>query len=420
MNSSLSSGQHPYSTMSDIASVVSILEQGLLCARRGFFVEAASFFALAHEQLSPYQANHAAVVDAFLQSHSSYWQAQQALHLASKQFVEAEVEQQTRLLAIEKMLPALREETGKTSLDHSPTQPQKALQENQSLRPPGLSLVDSKYPPQPLQPSPGSGNMLPSLFITCFGHFEVRQFGQVVALCHNRSGQTILRYLVAQPGYCASVDSLMDALWPEDSPQVARRKLQIAVSALRRSLNSDYSSDPGGGYVLCKDQFYLLNPAAEIRTDVDEFLSLWQAAKQASGNEIPHLYARACCLYTDSFLIEDMYADWSFAKREQLSQTYLTMCRALLVYCLDAGYYEDAAKWAGEILKEDRCDEDAHRQLIRIYAAQGRRSEALRQYQRCKRILADELGVMPMPETVNIIEALLVSEHAARLKIERE
>src|SRR6266446_4652647 len=360
MNSSLSSGQHPYSTMSDIASVVSILEQGLLCARRGFFVEAASFFALAHEQLSPYQANHAAVVDAFLQSHSRYWQAQQALHLASKQFVEAEVEQQTRLLAIEKMLPALREETGKTSLDHSPTQPQRALQENQLLRPPGLSLVDSKYPPQPLQPSPGSGNMLPSLFITCFGHFEVRQFGQVVALCHNRSGQTILRYLVAQPGYCASVDSLMDALWPEDSPQVARRKLQIAVSALRRSLNSDYS------------------------------------------------------------LIEDMYADWSFAKREQLSQTYLTMCRALLVYCLDAGYYEDAAKWAGEILKEDRCDEDAHRQLIRIYAAQGRRSEALRQYQRCKRILADELGVMPMPETVNIIEALLVSEHPARLKIERE
>jgi len=133
--------------------------------------------------------------------------------------------------------------------------------------------------------------MLPSLFITCFGHFEVRQFGQVVALCHNRSGQTILRYLVAQPGYCASVDSLMDALWPEDSPQVARRKLQIAISALRRSLNIDYSSDPGGGYVLCKDQFYLLNPAAEIRTDVDEFLSLWQAAKQASGNEILHLYA---------------------------------------------------------------------------------------------------------------------------------
>lgn len=115
MNSSLSSGQHPYSIMPDIASVVSILEQGLLCARRGFFVEAASFFALAHEQLSPYQANHAAVVNAFLQSHSSYWQAQQALHLASKQFVEAEVEQQTRLLAIEKMLPALREETGKSS-----------------------------------------------------------------------------------------------------------------------------------------------------------------------------------------------------------------------------------------------------------------------------------------------------------------
>src|SRR5260370_13662721 len=124
MNSSLSSGQHPHSTMSDIASVVSILEQGLLCARRGFFVEAASFFAFAHEQLSPYQSNHAAVVDAFLQSHSSYWQAQQALPLASKQFVESEVGQQTRLLSIDKFLPALQDETSKLFFDPSPTQPQ--------------------------------------------------------------------------------------------------------------------------------------------------------------------------------------------------------------------------------------------------------------------------------------------------------
>src|SRR5258708_17462871 len=218
------------------------------------------------------------------------------------------------------MLPALREQKGKTSLAQPPTHDQKALQENASLRPPGLSLVDSKYPPQPLHPSPGSGNMLPSLFLTCFGHFEVRQFGQVVALCHNRSGQTILRYLVAQPGYYASVDSLMDALWPEDPPQVARRKLQIAVSALRRSLNSDYSSDPGGGYVLCKDQFYLLNPAAEIRTDVDEFLSLWQAAKQAGGNQILHLYAKAGFLKCDNKRGDDSGDDpWECVPRPRAS-----------------------------------------------------------------------------------------------------
>src|SRR5260221_6819219 len=99
MNSSLSSGQHPYSTMSDIASVVSILEQGLLCARRGFFVEAASFFALAHEQLSPYQANHAAVVGAFLQSHRSYWQGPHARYLASSEIGGAEAAQPKQALA---------------------------------------------------------------------------------------------------------------------------------------------------------------------------------------------------------------------------------------------------------------------------------------------------------------------------------
>jgi DNA-binding SARP family transcriptional activator len=105
-----------------------------------------------------------------------------------------------------------------------------------------------------------------------------------------------------------------------------------------------------------------------------------------------------------------MYADWSLLQREQLSQTYLTMCRALANYYLDNTNYEDAAKWAKAILKENRCDEAAHRQLIQIYAAQGRRSEALQQYQRCERVLREELEVQPLPETVRLLQALLANE----------
>jgi DNA-binding SARP family transcriptional activator len=85
------------------------------------------------------------------------------------------------------------------------------------------------------------------------------------------------------------------------------------------------------------------------------------------------------------------------------------MCQALTEHYLAQQSYDDAAKWATAVLKQNRCDETAHRRLIQIYALQGRRSEALQQYQRCKQILHEELSVQPLPETTHLFQTLLTS-----------
>ena len=118
------------------------------------------------------------------------------------------------------------------------------------------------------------------------------------------------------------------------------------------------------------------------------------------------LYERACNLCSGPFLVEDTYADWSSIRREQLKQIYITMCRAVAEHYLEVRHYEDAVKWINAILKEERCDEAAHRQLIRVYTAQGRRSEALQQYYRCERILFKDLGVSPTLETLNLLQTI--------------
>jgi DNA-binding SARP family transcriptional activator len=207
------------------------------------------------------------------------------------------------------------------------------------------------------------------------------------------------------------MDILMTLLWAEDEPAVAHHKLQVAVSALRRSLNQHYVNDTGGGYILCKNGVYELNPLIPLRTDVDEFLEYYQAGRQSSGNIMVAYYKRACELYTGPFLSEDLYADWSFLRRKHLILVYLTMCNALAEYCLETGRYEHAMRWIGAILKENRCDEGAHRQLMRAYSALGRRSEALLQYQLCARILAEDLSVQPMPETISLFQAILNNKH---------
>src|SRR5262249_39733772 len=58
------------------------------------------------------------------------------------------------------------------------------------------------------------------------------------------------------------------------------------------------------------------------------------------------------------------------------------------------------------ILTNDPLREEAHRELIRLYIADGRVSEAYRQFKDCADILSRELGAEPMAETIALIRTL--------------
>ena len=59
------------------------------------------------------------------------------------------------------------------------------------------------------------------------------------------------------------------------------------------------------------------------------------------------------------------------------------------------GRHADAIQAALAAIRLEPLRETAHRTLIEIHLAEGNWSEACRQYQRCRRLLQDELGVEP-------------------------
>jgi DNA-binding SARP family transcriptional activator len=413
MDSLPSSEQDALKGRPEASSAIALLQSGLSCIQQGRYAEGVAFFAIGRERLTPNQMHIAPALDILIQDYVRYWQAQQAFHSASKRFIEAQAKQQVQVTALEKLLTPLMEDTD--SALATTAQPLKNSKDTPPLAdivrvvsPTLLHPLDAREQDPELSED---SNALPALYFTCFGHFEVKQLGQPISLCSIRNGQAILRYMVAQSNHRVTMDTLMALLWPEDEPEVAHHKLQVAISALRRSLNNSYASDTGGGYILCKKGVYQLNPAVLIRTDVQEFLAFYQAGRQQNSISaaVSH-YEAACRLYKGAFLTEDLYVDWPIIQREQLNHAYFAMCGALSEHYLEIGSYEDSAKWANAILKENHCDEVAYRQLMRINVKAGRRSEALRQYQRCERILAEELDVSPMPETVGLFHSILSSE----------
>lgn len=71
------------------------------------------------------------------------------------------------------------------------------------------------------------------------------------------------------------------------------------------------------------------------------------------------------------------------------------------------GEMAEAIQAAEDALAIEPFRETTYQRLMRVHAAAGHRAEALRAYQRCCNVLAEELGVPPSPETDAVYTAIV-------------
>jgi DNA-binding SARP family transcriptional activator len=367
----------------EAVSVTSLIERAIEYFQHKHYSEGLALLTLVGEHLTAHRMHLTTSLEVLRQECAKYSQLQQTLQEVSARVSEVHAALQASTATLSSLRSTLLIETNSEHISYQP----------------GYALKQAHVEDDTANPP---------LYAICLGPFEVRHLGVPLVLCSNRNGQAILRYLVAQSDHRATVDTLMDLFWPNDSTEVALGKLQVTVSILRHSLQSEHNLR--GRYILCKQGVYQLNPAVAWNSDVEEFLALYNAGRKASGNAVASYYEKACLLYTRPFLMEDLYADWSFPRREQLRQIRREMCSALATHYLETGCYEQASRWATAIIEENRCDEAAYQQLMRIYVLEGRRNDALQVYQRCQQALLQELGMQPLPETVALYQAIINGE----------
>ena len=75
---------------------------------------------------------------------------------------------------------------------------------------------------------------------------------------------------------------------------------------------------------------------------------------------------------------------------------------ALADASLRSGDAREAARWAEQAVALEPFRESGYRRLMEAHVAAGNRAEALRVYERCRRLLAEELGAYPSPETESV------------------
>jgi DNA-binding SARP family transcriptional activator len=260
-----------------------------------------------------------------------------------------------------------------------------------------------------------------TLRVRFFGHFEMLCDEELITLGRNGKALSILKYLLANRSRPVSQDHLMGWLWPHSNLKKARWSLNSAIHGLRKLLSecgSSSSSSGGGGgsgssgggsgsanpyVVVLEEGYYRLCSEVQILSDVDEFDHYYEEGRrlqtQGSLEQAAAHYESAISLYRGEYLVEDLYEDWTMVERERLSNAYIDMLGRLAYYYSETGEHQQSIRACYRVLEKDRCHEESYRLLMRSYSRLGLRGRALRQYRLCERILRQEYGSAPSPET---------------------
>lgn len=230
-----------------------------------------------------------------------------------------------------------------------------------------------------------------------------------------RQGRLLFAYLVAEQGRPVPRDELAEALWGETPPATWDKALTVLVSKLR-GLLTEHGLD-GPSVLTSAFGCYRLDLPIESWVDVIAAVDAVQEAEAAlSAGDLESAKAAARLaepLVRKPFLPGESGA-WVEEKRRELADVRGRALNVLADASLRSGEARDAAKWAELAIGVEPFRESGYRRLMEAHAAAGNRAEALRVYERCRRLLQEELGAYPSPETESIFRELLEAPAAQR------
>jgi predicted ATPase/DNA-binding SARP family transcriptional activator len=252
------------------------------------------------------------------------------------------------------------------------------------------------------------------LSLSLLGSFEVTLEGVPVSGFVSNKVRALLAYLAVESDRPHRRETLAGLLWPDWPDTSARSNLRNALANLRKVVG-DREADPP--YLLSSRETLQFNLASDHWLDVATF-------RAAVGGPSPNVerLQEALSLYRGCFLegfaIADStaYEDWCLLVREQLQGQCLTALEQMMAHCEGQGEIRRALDYSQRLLALAPWQESGHRQRMRLLALAGQRSAALVQYEACRDQLAQELGVEPAAETVQLYEEIREGRYPQRDK----
>lgn len=252
-----------------------------------------------------------------------------------------------------------------------------------------------------LETSPTSNTVLSRLWkIRLFGPLELeRSDGHIFRPSGKKVGE-LLALLALQQDERMRREDLADRCWPESDPGRQRVRLRQEITALR-AIFGDGSDSP---LVVTKDYLQLRSDVTQVDTAQFEFL-LEESRKSDVPSFQAEQLARATALYVGDLLTE--YSNLFFQQRSDYMRRYETALRDLARISGALGNTAEAQEALQLLLAHNPLLEEAHADLMRLYAQLGQPSQVRRQFNELEHLLNREMGCEPTEATRRLRDSLL-------------
>lgn len=215
--------------------------------------------------------------------------------------------------------------------------------------------------------------------------------------------QELFAYLVHHGSVGVHKTKIMEDLLPEMDPEAATTNIHTCIYQIRKTIRDlGLSSQFNVTYA---NQFYYME-MSDIQYDVDAFL---QAAAQGSdGNGITP-YVKACELYRGHYMDDNGYS-WAIHRQQQLLHRYVDLIQKIALFYVNANRPDTAIVYLEAGIVQTPLHEPLHELLLAAYAASGNRAAFATHYDRIKKLLWEELGVVPGQAMKRLAEQQCLAE----------
>jgi DNA-binding SARP family transcriptional activator len=187
---------------------------------------------------------------------------------------------------------------------------------------------------------------------------------------------------------------LAGLLWPEYSAERSLADLRTALWRVNHSRALVVATT--GMRLSLRD---------EVQVDVRALTAVGRAAVGLGAKSVIAELAGMSWFELSLDLLPDWYDDWLVDDREGVRQLRLHALEVLSDELSLLGRHAEAIQAALAAVRLEPLRETAHATLIRAHLAEGNRSEARRQFHRCRDLLAAELAVEPSESIRRLISA---------------
>jgi DNA-binding SARP family transcriptional activator/TolB-like protein len=197
----------------------------------------------------------------------------------------------------------------------------------------------------------------------------------------------LIVYMAREPGPDRRQE-ILGVLWPDREERRARRALNQLIYTLRKAspeLDLESVSDA-------------LDFGKEVWLDIEEFDRRVEAGDLKGAVDLyegPFL--------ADLTLDEPEFDHWADRQRAEARRKFRKAALQLAADARQAGDHELAVSYCRRLAQADPLDDEAQHLLIECLYLRGDRAAALRQYEKYRTLLAEELEVEPLEHTLELV-----------------